>query len=88
MCGEQGPDHIRSGRAGLRPIYHGRFFAAPRERGFNYEWYDAVYEDFQRIAEFLGINFRTRSVHLMGGGARQELRIFFSGFWSQGDGAC
>ncbi len=59
-----------------------------RDGGFDHDWYDAVYEDFQRIAEFLGINFRTRSVHLMGGGARQELRIFFSGFWSQGDGAC
>ena len=58
-----------------------------REGGFDYDWYDAVYEDFQQIAEILGIDFKTRTVRLMGGGSRQEPRIFFSGFWSQGDGA-
>ena len=58
-----------------------------REGGFDYDWYDAVYEDFQRIAEILGIRFKTRTVHLMGGGSRQEPRIWFRGFWSQGDGA-
>ena len=26
-----------------------------REGGFDYDWYDAVYEDFRRIAEILGI---------------------------------
>jgi len=59
-----------------------------REGGFDHEWYDAVYEDFQQIAEILGIDFKTRTARLMGGGSRQEPRIFFSGFWSQGDGAC
>ncbi|RJL15807.1 antitoxin of toxin-antitoxin stability system [Paracoccus siganidrum] len=59
-----------------------------RDGGFDYDWYDAVYEDFQRIAEILGIRFKTRTVRLMGGGSRQEPRIFFTGFWSQGDGAC
>ena len=59
-----------------------------REGGFDYDWYDTVYEDFQRIAEILGIRFKVRSVRLMGGGSRQEPCIFFSGFWSQGDGAC
>ncbi|RJE87173.1 antitoxin of toxin-antitoxin stability system [Paracoccus onubensis] len=58
-----------------------------REGGFDYDWYDAVYEDFQQIAEILGIDFKTRTIRLMGGGSRQEPRIFFSGFWSQGDGA-
>lgn len=58
-----------------------------REGGFDYDWYDAVYEDFQRIAEILGIRFKTRTVRLMGGGTRQEPRIFFTGFWSQGDRA-
>ena len=28
------------------------------------------------------------AVRLYGGGSRREPRIFFSGFWSQGDGAC
>jgi len=59
-----------------------------REGGFDYAWYDSVYEDFQRIAEILGIRFKTRAVRPHGGGTRDEPRIFFSGFWSQGDGAC
>lgn len=58
-----------------------------REGGFDYDWYDAVYEDFQSIAEILGIRFRNRTVRLMGGGTRQEPCIWFRGFWSQGDGA-
>ncbi|MBJ6915417.1 antitoxin of toxin-antitoxin stability system, partial [Vibrio cholerae] len=58
-----------------------------REGGFDYDWYDSVYEDFQQIAEILGIRFKTRTVRLMGGGTRQEPRIAFTGFWSQGDGA-
>ncbi len=59
-----------------------------REGGFDYDWYDAVYEDFQRIAKILGIRLKTRTVRLMGGGSRQEPCIWFRGFWSQGDGAC
>ncbi|ADO44175.1 hypothetical protein [Ketogulonicigenium vulgare] len=59
-----------------------------REGGFDYGWYDAVYEDFQRIAEILGLNLKTRTVRLMGGGTRQEPCIWFRGFSSQGDGAC
>jgi len=59
-----------------------------RDGGFDYDWYDAVYEDFQRIAEILGIRFKTRTARLMGGGSRQEPCIWFRGFWSQGDGAC
>ena len=35
----------------------------------------------------LGISFKTRTVRLMGGGTRQQPRIWFRGFWSQGDGA-
>ncbi len=59
-----------------------------REGGFDYDWYDAVYEDFQRITDILGIRLRTRTVRLMGGGTRQDPCIWFRGFWSQGDGAC
>ena len=58
-----------------------------REGGFDYDWYDSVFEDFQRIAEILGICLKTRPVRLMGGGTRQEPQISFTGFWSQGDGA-
>jgi hypothetical protein len=44
-----------------------------RERGFDYDWYDSVYSDFEEIAKFMGIEVE---------------HIHFSGFWSQGDGAC
>lgn len=59
-----------------------------REGGFDHDWYDAVYEDFQRIAEILGIRLNTRTVRLVGGCTREAPCIWFSGFWSQGDGAC
>jgi hypothetical protein len=59
-----------------------------REAGFDDHWYDAVYEDFQHIAEILGIRLKTRTTHLVGGRTRQDPCIWFSGFWSQGDGAC
>lgn len=59
-----------------------------REGAFDYEWYDAVYEDFQRIAEILGIRLKTMVYRLIGGRTREDPSIWFSGFWSQGDGAC
>ena len=58
-----------------------------REGGFDHDWYDAVYEDFQRIAEILGIRLKIRTVRLAGGRTREDPCIWFSGFWSQGDGA-
>lgn len=58
-----------------------------REGAFDHDWYDAVYEDFQRIAEILGIRLRTRTSRLMGGGTSESPCIWFTGFWSQGDGA-
>lgn len=59
-----------------------------REGGFDHDWYDAVYQDFQRIAEILGIRLKTHTVRLVGGRTREDSCIWFSGFWSQGDGAC
>ena len=59
-----------------------------REGGFDYDWYDVVYGDFQRIAEFLGICLKTRVSRLVGGRTREDPCIWFSGFWSQRDGAC
>jgi hypothetical protein len=52
------------------------------------DWNEFVYEDFESICATLGVRPKTRSVALMGGGTRQTPRIFFSGFSSQGDGAC
>jgi hypothetical protein len=59
-----------------------------RELGPHDDWWDAVYEDFERICEILGIRLNTTPMRLMGGGTRAKPCIWFSGFWSQGDGAC
>lgn len=62
------------------------------------EWYrgliethhyaEFIYEDAERVAEILGIDFDQKRVPLMNGETRLEPKIWFSGFWSQGDGAC
>ena len=39
----------------------------------SYDWYDFVYEDAKEIGKIMGIDID---------------KIYFSGFWSQGDGAC
>lgn len=50
--------------------------------------FDCVIEDFRSIAEMIGVDFKTHEVRLHGGGTRQEPNIWWSGFCSQGDGAC
>jgi hypothetical protein len=61
------------------------------------EWYrstsdssdfDSTIEDFAIIGEAMGVNFDTHQVRLYGGGTRQEPNVYWSGFASQGDGAC
>lgn len=47
-----------------------------------------LYEDFQNMARMLGIEFDSKPVKLMGGGTRYDPVIYWSGFSSQGDGAC
>ena len=59
-----------------------------RDVGFDFDWYEAVHDDFERICAILGVSLATRNVRLFGGGVRQKPCIWFSGFWSQGDGAC
>lgn len=51
------------------------------------DW-DHVFDDAVRMAEILGIDIDTKPVKLMGGGTGYKRLIYFSGFWSQGDGAC
>jgi hypothetical protein len=58
-----------------------------REHALDPDWYDTVYEDFERICAILGVELATRPVRLFGGGQRQKPCIWFSGFWSQGEGA-
>jgi hypothetical protein len=58
-----------------------------REHGVWDDWHEPVYEDFQEVCGILGVQLKTTPVRLFGGGAAHKPRIYFSGFWSQGDGA-
>lgn len=49
---------------------------------------DCIFDDAVTIAGLLGISIATRSVPLMNGGTRGAPKIYWSGFASQGDGAC
>ena len=59
-----------------------------REGVGDWDWHDSVYDDFEEICRILGTELKTRTVRLMGGGTRQKPCIWFTGFYSQGDGAC
>lgn len=59
-----------------------------REHALDPDWHEVVFEDFERVCGILGIELKTRPVRLFGGGLRQKPCIWFSGFASQGDGAC
>lgn len=54
-----------------------------REGGLDYDWWDSVYEDVKAIAPLLGIEIKQKDNAPMNIPA-----IYFSGFSSQGDGAC
>lgn len=51
------------------------------------EWWDADYEDFRNIFRILGIDAEI-VVPLPNGKTVKRLGVYFSGFSSQGDGAC
>lgn len=46
------------------------------------------YADFEECGRILGIEFKSRPVKLMNGSTRYEPTIYWSGFSSQGGGAC
>jgi hypothetical protein len=52
-----------------------------RSGNLDYDWWECVYEDAESIGEILGIEFDRKR------GGKQPT-IWFSGFCSQGDGAC
>jgi len=58
-----------------------------RQTGFDHDWFEFVYDDFERICAIIGVDLKIVPVRLYGGGTRRTC-IWFSGFWSQGDGAC
>lgn len=51
-------------------------------------WYDVVYEDANQVAAILGITIADKPVRTVGGTTRYIPSIWFTGFSSQGDGAC
>ena len=48
---------------------------------------DYTIDDAATVADLFGLDIRKKTVRLMGGKTRQDPAIFWSGFWSQGDGA-
>jgi len=59
-----------------------------RQASTDDDWHEFVFEDFERVCDILGVELATKPVRLYGGGIRQKPCIWFSGFSSQGDGAC
>lgn len=57
-----------------------------RKHKFDYEWYDFVFDDFEEVCKIAGVEIDrdTPDASSNTGGQR---RIFFRGFYSQGDGA-
>ena len=53
----------------------------------SYEWWDSIFEDFERICEILGVELATDRVELMNGSSRRKSRIWFNGFYHQGAGS-
>ena len=52
------------------------------------EWWDSVYGMFVEDCAEKGIEVDTRTTRTVGGRQSHRYSIYFSGFWSQGDGAC
>ena len=59
-----------------------------RQHHADSSWYENVYEDFRAVCEIVGIVLRQRVIRLSSGRFMEEPCIWFSGFCSQGDGAC
>jgi hypothetical protein len=59
-----------------------------RDDHLDYDWWDSVYEDAATCGKLIGIDLNQKPVKLMNGSTRYDPAIWFSGFSSQGDGAC
>lgn len=55
-----------------------------RDQDFDLEY---TIDDAATVADLFGLDIRKKTVRLMNGKTRQDPAIFWSGFWSQGDGA-
>lgn len=52
------------------------------------DWYDCVYEVWEEKLKEKGIELDSKTSRTVGGHTISSPAIYFSGFWSQGDGAC
>ncbi|EPI4635923.1 antitoxin of toxin-antitoxin stability system, partial [Escherichia coli] len=59
-----------------------------RQHHADSNWYENVYEDFREVCDIFGIDLRQLVFRLSNGRFMEEPCIWFSGFCSQGDGAC
>lgn len=59
-----------------------------REASSYDDYHEFVYEDAATIAALMGLDIRQRPVKTVSGNTRYEPSILYTGFWSQGDGAC
>lgn len=58
-----------------------------RSNGYPFwDWWDSVFEDVNAIAKILGLDITERKTN-KSGRVYDQINIYFSGFWSQGDGA-
>jgi len=46
-----------------------------RESCLDYDWFESVYEDFERVCLILGVTLATRPVRLFGGGKRDTTSL-------------
>ena len=51
-------------------------------------WSKYVIHDAATVAGFLGLDINQTAYKTMGGETKYKPTVYFSGFWSQGDGAC
>lgn len=56
--------------------------------GDSYDWWDGVYDQFIEKMKENGIEVLTKLERTHKGASYERPAIYFSGFWSQGDGAC
>lgn len=72
----------------LSPARRDKLLEKHRYTNVEFDWWDSVYEQFIEELKEIGIQVACHSKRTHKGRTYDEPQIFFSGFWSQGDGAC
>lgn len=72
----------------LSPARRDELLEKHRNTNVEFDWWDAVYEQFTEQLKEIGVQVAYCSKRTHNDRTYNEPQIFFSGFWSQGDGAC